>query len=154
MFRAEGAGAGLFHEHTVALERIVSVAAYTVSKSDGTRKVEHAYHFRKRIDAVYQKIIKISPCWICWSKLQLVKVGAFFETQCRGLDLCQHSCQVLQTGWGGQAGRSGTLPIPPPLSAAELSVEENWMCITSGCVLRGKSVAYLDISVADGQSRF
>jgi len=55
---------------------------------------------------------------------------------------------------GGQAGRSGALPIPPPLSAAELSVEENWMCITSGCVLRGKSVAYLDISVADGQSRF
>ena len=154
MFRAEGAGAGLFHEHTVALERIVSVAAYTVSKSDGTRKVEQAYHFRKRIDAVYQKIIKISPCWICWSKLQLVKVGAFFETQCRGLDLCQHSCQVLQTGWGVKLDGLAHCPSLPPLSAAELSVEENWMCITSGCVLRGKSVAYLDISVADGQSRF
>jgi len=37
-------------------------------------KVKHAYHLQKFADAVYQKISKL--------KLQLTKVGAFFETQC------------------------------------------------------------------------
>ena len=53
--------------------------ANKVHKSEGTRKVKYAYHFWKRADAVDQKIIKISPCL---SKLQLAKVGAFFETPC------------------------------------------------------------------------
>jgi len=33
--------------------------ANKVSKSDGTRKVEHTYHFKKCADAVYQKLSKL-----------------------------------------------------------------------------------------------
>jgi len=53
--------------------------ANKVSKSGKTGKVEHAYNFYKCADAVYPKIIKISPCL---TKIQLAKVGSFFETQC------------------------------------------------------------------------
>jgi len=49
--------------------------ANKISKSQGINKVEYAYHFWKCTDAVYEKIIKISPCL---SKPQLAKVGAFF----------------------------------------------------------------------------
>ena len=49
--------------------------ANKVSKSEGTRTVEHAYNFLKVCSCRLPKIIKISPCL---SKLQLAKVGMFF----------------------------------------------------------------------------
>jgi len=51
--------------------------ANKVSKSEGTKKVERAYHFFKVCGCCLPKLTKISPCL---SKLQLAKVGAFFET--------------------------------------------------------------------------
>ena len=49
--------------------------ANKVSKSDGTWKVEYAYHFRKCVNATYQKIINIS---LGLSQLQFAKLGTFF----------------------------------------------------------------------------
>jgi len=51
--------------------------ANKISKSEGIRKVEYTYYIWKCADAVYQKIVKISPCL---SKLQLVKFGTFSDT--------------------------------------------------------------------------
>jgi len=54
-----------------------------VSKIEGIRKFEYAYHF-------LPKIVKISRCLL---KLQLAKVGLFFATQCRGLPVA-HAYQI------------------------------------------------------------
>jgi len=54
--------------------------ANKVSKSEGTRTVEHAYNFLKVCSCRLPKIIKISPCL---SKLQLAKVGMFFRHSVR-----------------------------------------------------------------------
>ena len=62
---------GCFQRHQQSTEE----KANKVSKSEGIRNVEYAYHFWKCADAIYQKIIKISPCL---SQLQLDKVGSFF----------------------------------------------------------------------------
>jgi len=67
-------GAGLFHGHRVTSEyhfRRSYLKANKVSKSEGTRKVEHAYYCHKCADAVYRKLSKISPRLL---KLQLAKV--------------------------------------------------------------------------------
>jgi len=53
--------------------------ANKINKREGISKVEYAYHFWKCADGTYQKIIEII---LCLPKLQLAKVGAFFETQC------------------------------------------------------------------------
>jgi len=51
-----------------------------VSKSEGTREVEHAYHFKLCADAVYKKISKlVNAC----RNYSLRKLARFFETQCR-----------------------------------------------------------------------
>jgi len=47
-----------------------------VSKSEGTRKVEYAYHFWKCDDVVYQKLSKLV---LSLSKLQLAKFVAFLR---------------------------------------------------------------------------
>jgi len=49
-----------------------------VSKNEGTRKVEHAYDFRKCVDALYQKLSKLVHACQNYS---LPKLARFFETQ-------------------------------------------------------------------------
>ena len=80
-------------KHTVSHHfRRSHLKVNNVSKSAGTRKVEH--HFKKCSDAVDRKLSKISPCL---SKLQLVKVGTFF---------LRHSVLHLQIAWS--CSRVGT----------------------------------------------
>ena len=75
MFSAEEAG--LFHGHRVTSEyhfRRSYLKANKVSKSEGTRKVEHAYHFRKCDDAVYPTLSKLVGVY---SKYSLPKLARF-----------------------------------------------------------------------------
>jgi len=53
--------------------------ANEVSKSDGTRTVEHSYHFQRCADAVYQTLSKLVHAWRNYS---LPKLPRFFEMQC------------------------------------------------------------------------
>jgi len=54
--------------------------ANKVSKSEGTRKVEYAYHLWKCASAVYQKLSTLVRACRNYS---LPKLACFFETQCR-----------------------------------------------------------------------
>jgi len=77
MFPAKGVG--LFNEHRVTSERVISVAVIKcnkVSKSVGIRKVEHTYHFQKCADAIYQKLSKlVHAC----RNYRLPKLACFFR---------------------------------------------------------------------------
>jgi len=68
-----------------------------VSKSEGTRKIEYAYHFQKCAEAV-SITVKIS---LCLSKLQLAEVGSFFfsETQCSYIAKCKNRNRKYTLWW-------------------------------------------------------
>ena len=120
----------------------------------GQGKLNRHIIFESVLMLFTKKLSKLVHAGFAGRNYSLSKLARFLRRSVEGWIYVNTPVRFCRQVGGGQAGRSGALPIPPPLSAAELSVEENWMCITSGCVLRGKSVAYLDISVADGQSRF
>jgi len=55
--------------------------ANKVSKSEGIKKVEYAYHFRTSAYAVYPKLSKLFRVSRNYS---LLKLSRFFETRCTG----------------------------------------------------------------------
>jgi len=67
---------GCFQRHQQSTEE----KANKVSKSEGIRNVEYAYHFWKCADAIYQKLSKLVHACRNYSSIKLVR---FFATQCR-----------------------------------------------------------------------
>ena len=101
LFRANTLHNQLFSESAIVYQRkhvlrhfhYSYLKANKASKSEGTRKVECAYHFLKCADAVDQKLPKLTHvCWNC----SLPKLAHFFETQCRTciIVFVLHSCFV------------------------------------------------------------
>jgi len=81
-----------------------------VSKSEGTRKIEYAYHFQKCAEAV-SITVKIS---LCLSKLQLAEVGSFFSLKHSAVTSQSAKIGTGNTHYGGwqtiNGFASGSLP--------------------------------------------